>query len=80
MARADAGGTPIDPDNLPFVWIDECPPLTKAGSLDRLIVTAKAAAAEMDRRFGVPIVLVVLDTVAAAPGSRTRTAHPRRRR
>ncbi|MFH6785705.1 MULTISPECIES: ATP-binding protein [Methylobacterium] len=68
MARAAAGGSPIDPDNLPFVWIEECPPLTKAGSLDRLIATAKTAAAEMDRRFGVPIVLVVIDTVAAGAG------------
>ncbi len=68
MARAATGGPPINPDNLPFVWIEECPPLTKAGSLDRLIATAKAAAAEMDRRFGVPIVLVVIDTVAAGAG------------
>lgn len=68
LARTAAAAEPVPLDALPFAWIEECPPLAKPGAVRRLIATAEAAAAAMRERFGVELVLVVLDTVAAGAG------------
>lgn len=58
----------IDLDNMPIAWIEECPQLTKAGAADTLIATAAFASRLMMERFGVPLALIVLDTIAAGAG------------
>ncbi|TNC07124.1 AAA family ATPase [Methylobacterium terricola] len=66
--RAAAGVPPPDLDALPFAWIEECPPLARRGAVHRLIAAAHASADAMHERFGVELVLVILDTVAAGAG------------
>lgn len=68
MERVATGGQALDLEALPFVWIEECPPLVKHGAVARLAATAQAAAETMRERFGVELVLVILDTVAAGAG------------
>jgi hypothetical protein len=63
-----AMGEPINLDRLPFTWIEECPPLSEKGSLEILQVTAADRAKQLEERFGVPLVLIIIDTVAAAAG------------
>lgn len=59
----------IDPaklERLPFAWIDECPPLTRADALGILQVTIAAAAERMQAEFDLPVGLIVVDTLMAA--------------
>jgi hypothetical protein len=55
-----------DLDNLPFAWIEECPSLKEEASFERLAAIVQAAAAQMTERFGVDLVLIVIDTLSAA--------------
>ncbi|GEO17431.1 AAA family ATPase [Microvirga aerophila] len=59
---------PIDPGRLPIAWIDECPPLVGKDSVEILTLTAQAAAERMEETFGLPLALIVVDTVAASAG------------
>lgn len=61
-------GEGVDLDRLPFAWIEECPPLTRPGSIEVLIVTAQAAAEALHDRFGVSLALIIIDTIAAGAG------------
>jgi hypothetical protein len=51
---------------LPFTWRSDCPPLTAADALAQLMRMANEAAQELKRRFGVPLVLIYIDTMIAA--------------
>ena len=59
---------PVDVTRLPIAWIDECPPLVNKESVATLVATARSAAEIMRQRFGLPLALIVIDTVAAASG------------
>src|SRR5262249_53997790 len=59
---------PIRLEHAPFYWCDECPPLTHPKSADIIIKTAKWAAHEFKERFGLPLVLIVIDTIITAAG------------
>ena len=61
-----AAGNPIDVDleALPFAWIEECPNL-KDG-FDRLVAMAQSAASHLEEQFGLPLVLIIIDTLNAA--------------
>ena len=54
----------------PFYWCDECPPLTNPKTADVIIATAKAAAAEFNRRFNLPLSLILIDSLIAGAGYR----------
>ncbi|MBN6820707.1 AAA family ATPase, partial [Methylobacterium organophilum] len=66
-AITGAAGLP-DLADLPFAWIEECPRLVTDGAAEALIRVAERASAEMLNRYGVPLALVVVDTVAAGAG------------
>lgn len=68
LARAVLGERSVDPDDLPFAWVEECPRLVAADSIEHLALTAEAAAAEMRERYDLPLVLIIIDTVAAGAG------------
>lgn len=71
LASIDAGrvtAPTLDPADLPFAWIEECPRLVAGDAAETLILTAEAAAAEMEERYGLPLALVIVDTVAAGAG------------
>jgi hypothetical protein len=55
-------------DALPFAWVDECPRLLSAGAVNELTNLAREAAERMQKDFGVPLVLIVIDTMADAAG------------
>ncbi|ACB28436.1 ATP-binding protein [Methylobacterium radiotolerans] len=58
----------LDLDRLPFTWVEECPRLLEAEALATLCATAEAAAARFRSAFDLPLVLIVIDTLAAAAG------------
>ena len=73
VAREKVAGLPIregvvtvDPAHMPFAWIETCPPLTADNAADEISKIVKAAQAVMFDRFGLPIVLVIIDTMTAA--------------
>jgi hypothetical protein len=52
----------------PFRWYETCPVLLAPGSLDKLIAMARQADASLRAEFGLPLGLIVIDTVAASAG------------
>lgn len=68
MARAASGEEAVDPNDLPFAWIEECPRLVDRDAAETLILTADVAVAELRERYDLPLVLIIVDTVAAGAG------------
>lgn len=68
MMQAAAGERPIDPNDMPFAWIEECPRLVDRDAADTLALTADAAARELRERYDLPLALIIVDTVAAGAG------------
>ena len=53
---------------LPFAWRGDCPALTNKNAAAELCAIADEAAAELERNFGLPVVLIWIDTVITAAG------------
>jgi hypothetical protein len=53
---------------MPFTWIEACPRLTADNAFDDLRKIVEAAKAEMQRRFGLPLVLIIIDALMPAAG------------
>ena|ERR1035437_829566 len=53
---------------LPFIWRDNCPTLTDKNAADALCRMATEAAADLDRKFGLPVALIWVDTLVTAAG------------
>jgi AAA domain len=53
---------------LPFAWRGDCPALTNKNATTELCAIADEAAAYLDRNFGLPVVLIWIDTVITAAG------------
>ena len=53
---------------LPFAWRGDCPALTNKNAATELCAIADEAAADLDRNFGLPVVLIWIDTVITAAG------------
>lgn len=70
IAAAVANGDEIDPDHLPFVWVETCPTLAADDALPKLRAIVKAAAVGMRDRYGLPIAVVLIDTLSPAAGFR----------
>jgi hypothetical protein len=52
----------------PFRWYETCPVLLAPGSLDKLVAMARQADESLRAEFGLPLGLVVIDTMAASAG------------
>jgi hypothetical protein len=53
----------------PFTWIDEdCPPLIGEDAANEICAIAEPIAKEMQERFGLPLVLIIIDTIIAGAG------------
>jgi hypothetical protein len=52
----------------PFAWIETCPPLIGRNAADEICAIAEPIAGELKKRFGVPLVLIVIDTMIAGSG------------
>jgi AAA domain len=51
---------------LPFGWRGDCPPLTDKNAVDELCSIANEAAIELKGKFGVPVVMIWIDTLITA--------------
>jgi hypothetical protein len=52
----------------PFAWIEACPPLIGKNAADEICAIAEPIAREFEARFGVPLVLIIIDTIIAGAG------------
>jgi hypothetical protein len=52
----------------PFAWIETCPPLIGKNAADELCGIVDPIAKEIEERFGVPLVLIIIDTMIAGAG------------
>jgi hypothetical protein len=52
----------------PFRWFEDVPVLLQPGGLQLLVAMGQQAAASVQQEFGLPLGLVVIDTVAASAG------------
>jgi hypothetical protein len=52
----------------PFAWVDQCPRLVDRDSAAQLAAIAQQAAMRMQSDFGLPLVLIIIDTIVAAAG------------
>jgi hypothetical protein len=55
-------------ESAPFAWTDNYPRLLDRNAVTKLVALATEAAARMQKEFGLPLALVVIDTVVAAAG------------
>jgi hypothetical protein len=51
---------------LPFAWRGDCPALTDKNAVDVLCRIANEAAADLERKFGLPVTLIWVDTLITA--------------
>lgn len=62
---------PLDVDHLPFTWDEECPALTGgANAIAELRNQVRDAVDQLLARTGVPLALIVIDTMMSAAGFR----------
>jgi AAA domain len=55
-------------ERVPFAWTDNCPRLTDVNAGEALTDLARAAHARMVADFGLPLALIVIDTIGTAAG------------
>ena len=53
---------------VPFRWYETTPPLLKKGAVETLIAMAKQADHSLQQEFGLPLGLIIIDTVSACAG------------
>jgi hypothetical protein len=53
---------------LPFAWRADCPPLTAPDALAKLATEVAQATAHLEAQHGVPLALILIDTLIAAAG------------
>jgi hypothetical protein len=64
VVRAKCGGMA----RAPFRWYETAPLLLHKGSVETLIAMARQAEASLQQEFGLPLGLIVIDTIAACAG------------
>jgi hypothetical protein len=52
----------------PFRWYEVAPTLLQRGAVDTLVAMAKRAETSLQQEFGLPLGLVIIDTIAASAG------------
>ena len=55
-------------ERAPFRWYETTPPLLQKGAVETLIAMARQADRSLQQEFGLPLGLIVIDTVAACAG------------
>jgi hypothetical protein len=64
VIRAKCGGM----ERAPFRWYETAPMLLQKGGTEKLIAMAKQAEASLLEEFGLPLGLIIVDTIAASAG------------
>jgi hypothetical protein len=57
-------------ERAPFCWYETAPTLLQKGSAEKLIAMARQAEAQLMRDYGLPLGLIIIDTLAACAGYR----------
>jgi len=57
-------------ERAPFCWYEVAPTLLQKGSVEKLIAMARQAEATLMRDYGLPLGLIIIDTIAACAGYR----------
>ena len=57
-----------NPSAVPFLWYETAPTLLQPGAVDRLVAMAEQAEQILQSKFGLPLGLLILDTIAASAG------------
>jgi hypothetical protein len=52
----------------PFAWMETCPPLIGKNAVDKICAIAEPITKQMQEQFGLPLVLIIIDTVIAGAG------------
>jgi hypothetical protein len=52
----------------PFAWVESCPPLIGKNAADEICAIVEPIAKDLKARFGVPLVLIIIDTIIAGAG------------
>jgi hypothetical protein len=58
----------VDPKAMPFAWVETCPKLSADDALPKFRSLVTAAAEGMQKRFGLPLALGIIDTLSPAAG------------
>jgi hypothetical protein len=66
--QAVLAGKYPDVAHVPFCWIEDCPRLLESGAINMLAALAGKAATRMQNDFGVPLTLIVIDTIVDSAG------------
>jgi hypothetical protein len=64
VVREKCGGMP----RAPFRWYEVAPTLLQRGAVGTLVAMAKQAETSLQREFGLPLGLIIIDTIAASAG------------
>jgi hypothetical protein len=64
LVREKCGGL----TRAPFRWFEDVPVLLQPDALDLLIAMGQQAAASLEEEFGLPLGLIIIDTIAASAG------------
>ncbi|MGU3664205.1 AAA family ATPase [Methylobacterium sp. A49B] len=80
IMQAAAGERPVDPNDMPFAWIEECPRLVDRDAADTLVLTADGAGANCASATTCRWRSSSSTRWRLGPGSTTRIALQRRRR
>jgi AAA domain len=52
----------------PFLWYEDAPPLLHKGSIEKLVAMARQAETSLDDEFGLPLGIIMIDTLTACAG------------
>jgi AAA domain len=64
VVREKCGNMP----RAPFIWYEDAPPLLHKGSIEKLVAMARRAEASLEENFGLPLGLIMIDTLTACAG------------
>jgi AAA domain len=64
LIREKCGGM----SRAPFRWFEDVPVLLQPDGLELLVAMGRQAAASLEREFGLPLGLIIIDTIAASAG------------
>jgi hypothetical protein len=70
LVREKCGGM----TRAPFRWYETAPVLLEKGATDKLVAMGREAAASLQQEFGLPLGLIIIDTITACAGYSTQGA------
>jgi hypothetical protein len=60
------GFVPLNLEHMPYAWITACPKLTAPDAFKKLCAIIKPVSENMSEKFGLPLALIIIDTLSPA--------------